>query len=279
MFTAGDGTKFSSRQEYRKYEMERLSFCDREGAALLKRPGEIAGQSFILADLRDCTVALCDFSDQVTVDNAENCRLLVAASSGAVFLRNCTNCEVSVASKQLRTRDCHDCVMHLYCKTEPVIETSSAMRFGNFDVAYQGHADHLARAQLTPEQNLWFAVFDFNDEARTGQNWSLLAGETQASLQVWRPLDDGAALAIPVSEPGRIAVPSASGTGDAAGKLMSFTFDTTAEEAAQMAHMAETAQTAQPTRARDSGSGEDKDVLSDTDKRKDRGKASAGAAA
>jgi hypothetical protein len=48
------------------------------------------------------------------------------------------------------------------------------MKFGPFCGAYAQHSSHLTAANLTTP-NLWFALFDFNDEAKTGKNWSLMA--------------------------------------------------------------------------------------------------------
>ena len=207
-FTASDGTVFETRAAWREHEMRRFSFKQRSRESLVKRPGEIDGQGFILEDLEDCEVALCDHSDQVTADNLAGCRVLIGASSESVFLRDCRDCDFTVACKQLRTRDCTGCRIHLYSKTEPVIETSSGMAFANFNGAYAGHAEHLRRAGLPPGANLWFAVFDFNDEASTGANWSVRP-PGDAEEPVWRPLDDGAPLAIPRTAPGAVAVPSA----------------------------------------------------------------------
>ena len=75
----------------------------------------------------------------------------------------------TIACRQLRTRDCHDCTFHLYVKTEPIIETSHNVRFAPFNAAYRGHSKHLAAAGLT-SPNLWYAVYDFNDEAKTGEH-------------------------------------------------------------------------------------------------------------
>ncbi|CAN0068204.1 unnamed protein product, partial [Ectocarpus sp. 8 AP-2014] len=100
-------------------------------------------------------------------------RVFIAACVDSVFVRNCTGCVFTVACKQLRTRDCEDCEFRLYCKTEPIIETSHGMTFAPFNGAYVGHAEHLREAGLTT-LNLWFGVYDFNDEAKTGDNWRLL---------------------------------------------------------------------------------------------------------
>lgn len=37
---------------------------------------------------------------------------------------------------------------------------------------------HLRAANLTTP-NLWFGVYDFNDEAKTGKNWRLIDDEGQ----------------------------------------------------------------------------------------------------
>lgn len=48
------------------------------------------------------------------------------------------DCEFTIAGKQLRTRDCHRCTIFLYSKTDPVIETSSWLKFAPFNGAYPG---------------------------------------------------------------------------------------------------------------------------------------------
>ena len=47
---------------------------------------------------------------------------------------------------------------------EPIIERSSGMAFGSFNGAYLlGHAQaSMQEAKLIPEQNLWYAIYDFN---------------------------------------------------------------------------------------------------------------------
>ena len=56
-------------------------------------------------------------------------------------------------SKQLRTRDCVQCDFYLYSQTDPIIETSKAMRFAPFNGAYNGLPQHFAAANLDPNNN------------------------------------------------------------------------------------------------------------------------------
>ncbi len=79
-----------------------------------------------------------------------------------------------------------------------MIETSRRMKFGCFNGAYPGHEDDMKSAGLLVVEkkkegetemrlpNLWYAVYDFNDELKTGDNWSLLTNEEEDEL--WCPL-------------------------------------------------------------------------------------------
>ena len=105
---------------------------------------------------------LLDHSDQITGDNISNCKIVIGPSSESVFIRNCTNCTFFIACKQFRCRDCSNCTVSLYSKTEPIIESSSAMHFYPYMCAYPGQTEHFAKAGLIPTHNHWANVFDFN---------------------------------------------------------------------------------------------------------------------
>ncbi|KAL9181594.1 hypothetical protein ACHAXT_010399 [Thalassiosira profunda] len=175
-YTATDGTVFTDRALYRRYEMEKqYTYCE------------------------GCEVLLLDNTDQVQIDNVSDSRIFIAAASGSVFVRNCTNCSFTVACKQLRTRDCQDCTFNLYCRTEPAIETSTGMRFAPFNGAYPGHRTAMILADLDPLVNKWDAVYDFNDPSETLQNWSIVPIAEQDPL--WRPLGEWAKPCIPREDP------------------------------------------------------------------------------
>jgi hypothetical protein len=91
-------------------------------------------------------------------------RVFIAASCESVFLRNLEGCEVTVACKQLRTRDCHNCTFYLYAKTEPVVEASSRCTFAPFNGACAGLREAFASAALEPNNNHWDRVFDFSKD-------------------------------------------------------------------------------------------------------------------
>lgn len=74
--------------------------------------------------------------------------------------------------QQLRTRDCHNVTLLLHCQTQPSLETSSGIRLGYCQVFYKQLLDQMHSAKLSPWNNEWYHVFDFN--ASSGRHWQLL---------------------------------------------------------------------------------------------------------
>ena len=118
-----------------------------------------------MADCEGCELVVADRCDQVQIDVLKSCKVFVGASSEAVFVRNCSDSVFYLACKQLRTRDCVNCTFYLYAQTEPIIETSTGMKFAPFKGGYAEQAAHMAAANLNPAINLWWGLFDFNDDA------------------------------------------------------------------------------------------------------------------
>lgn len=188
-FVATDGTVFTDRALYRKHEMEtQYTFRNEVNATLVKHPGSIHGQPFVIDNCRNCELLLLDHCDQVQIDDVSDSRIFIGASSGSIFVRNCKNCKFTVACKQFRTRDCVDCTIYLHSKTEPAIETSTGMKFGPFNGTYPGHENDMLAADLDSGVNKWDAVYDFSDPNETHENWRILSSQDQDSA--WCPLGE-----------------------------------------------------------------------------------------
>jgi len=69
-------------------------FVYRTLPTLVPRP---CRQPFNIADCADSVIALCDHSDMVQVDRVTRCRIFIGASCESVFLRNCADCEFTIA--------------------------------------------------------------------------------------------------------------------------------------------------------------------------------------
>eukprot|EP00515_Schizochytrium_aggregatum_P005296 CAMPEP_0202051218 /NCGR_PEP_ID=MMETSP0963-20130614/4489_1 /ASSEMBLY_ACC=CAM_ASM_000494 /TAXON_ID=4773 /ORGANISM="Schizochytrium aggregatum, Strain ATCC28209" /LENGTH=403 /DNA_ID=CAMNT_0048616371 /DNA_START=79 /DNA_END=1290 /DNA_ORIENTATION=+ len=176
-FTAPDGKTFDTKQAFRKYMSETFySFRDQSGQTLIKKEGDIAGQTFSICNLQSCEVQILDHSDQVLVDGITDCTVIIGPSSESVFVRKAKNCKFFIACKQFRSRDCENCLVSLYSKTEPVVETSTGMRFFPYSASYPNQTAHFAMAKLQPEHNHWCNVFDFNkgDASIPEPHWELV---------------------------------------------------------------------------------------------------------
>lgn len=211
-FTAPDGKTFQDRSQYRKYVSDTFySFRDRKNETLVKKEGEICGQSFTISGLDKCEVQLMDHSDQVLLDGISGCKILIGPSSESVFVRNAKNCHFFIACKQFRCRDCESCTVSLYSKTEPVVETSSKMRFYPYSASYSNQTAHFSKAKLIPEHNHWCNVFDFNkgDNRYPEPHWELIP--EPEGWPEWK-LGDEATAENPVPKTARaIVMPKESG--------------------------------------------------------------------
>ena len=141
------------------------------GGVFLREPGSIGGQSFVVDDCQDCTILLLDQIAQITVDECVNCRIVCGPVESSMFIRDSKNCVGAVACRQFRTRDLKNCDLALHCHSRPVIEESTGLRLGCWDLDYNGLSAHLSAALMTPFANHWSYVHDFTP--RPG-NWTFL---------------------------------------------------------------------------------------------------------
>ncbi|DBA05034.1 TPA: hypothetical protein N0F65_000722 [Lagenidium giganteum] len=136
----------------------------RDEKCLVKLPGTINGQQFLIEECRDCDIFLFDHCSSVQIDECTNCRIFVGPCQSSLFLRNCKQCTLVCAVQQFRSRDCEDVDVYLYSSTEPIIETSKRMRFGCFSLTYFSMAHHLEQAKFSPWNNRWSEVYNFNQD-------------------------------------------------------------------------------------------------------------------
>mmetsp|Transcript_29100 Transcript_29100/g.65132 ORF Transcript_29100/g.65132 Transcript_29100/m.65132 type:complete len:542 (+) Transcript_29100:41-1666(+) len=231
-FTASDGTAFTNRSEYRKYEFQlSYTFTGKENQHnLVKLPGSVDCQPFDIANLKNCTAVVMDATDQVQIDEVEGSKIFLGATGESVFVRNCKDTVFYVACKQLRTRECNNCTFYLYCISEPIIEMSTGVKFGCFNGGYPEQALHMEQAGLDPRVNKWSMIFDFNDEAKTGKNWTVLpAAEYKDSP--WFPAGAECERAVPLLEGGVAAAQAYKLVPPEEGSGLTFSFNTSQDAA------------------------------------------------
>jgi protein XRP2 len=64
---------------------------------LIKMPGDINGEMFMIKDLENCTVVLLDHTAQITVDRCNNTKFYIGPIKASIFFRDCSDCEITVS--------------------------------------------------------------------------------------------------------------------------------------------------------------------------------------
>ncbi|KAG1665290.1 hypothetical protein FOA52_015867 [Chlamydomonas sp. UWO 241] len=190
-----------------KLDPKDFQFKDLKGEVVIKPAGSINGQAFTIDTCEDCDLYIIDCCAQVTIDKAKNCRIFIGPTEGSVFIRDSVNCQMAVVCRQLRTRDCVDIDVALFCRTRPVIEASTDMRFTCFDLNYEALAPQMKAAKLDALHNFWSHVYDFTPATGKAANWSLLGPEASVESLLGSPeLPEKAAEALGKVETGALLV-------------------------------------------------------------------------
>jgi Tubulin binding cofactor C len=178
---AGQGYSWDKRREGAKDadEDESLEIADRKGEEVVRKQGSVGGDQFTVTNCKDCTVAVLDACDSVTIDGCSRCTFLLGPTSGSLFIRNSKQCRLIVACRQFRTRDCQDIDVLLYIASSPTIEATQNMRFGCFQFSYEGLAAQFESTSMDPFVNDWDNLHDFSNGP---DSWTYLPLRDQKAI-------------------------------------------------------------------------------------------------
>ncbi|XP_021926318.1 protein XRP2-like isoform X2 [Zootermopsis nevadensis] len=135
-------------------------------------PGAVNGQQFVIQNCKNTSIFVFDHANTVTVDDCINCKIILAAVKGSIFLRDCKECLCVVACGQFRARDCRKVDIFLCCTTQPIIESSSSIHFGCYQLFYNELEEHFQQAGLSVFNNNWSSIHDFTP-IEGEHNWCL----------------------------------------------------------------------------------------------------------
>ena len=144
-----------------------------EGETCFRKPGSVKGQQFIIKNCKDSSIYIYDNSAMVTIDDCQNCVIFLGPIKGSVFIRNCKNLKCAIACQQFRSRDCQKIETFLYCQTQPIIESSTGMKFSCFQYYYPELEEQFQSADLSVYNNTWSTIHDFTPVEQSA-NWSLI---------------------------------------------------------------------------------------------------------
>nr|XP_004668856.1 protein XRP2 [Jaculus jaculus] len=169
-----DRPKQYSWDQRKKVDLKDYMFHELKGETVGCLPGRVAGQQFFIQDCENCNIYIFDHSATITIDECINCRIFMGPVKGSVFFRNCRDCKCVVACQQFRMLDCVKLEVFLCCATQPIIESSTKIKFGCFQWYYPELASQFKDAGLSIFNNTWSNIYDFTPV--TGElNWSLLS--------------------------------------------------------------------------------------------------------
>ncbi|KAM6963314.1 protein XRP2 [Aplochiton taeniatus] len=146
-------------------------------ATVGRLPGKLNGQQFVIQNCENCNIFVFDHSATITIDDCVNCRIVLGPVKGSVFFRDCKDIKCVVSCQQFRTRDCKKMEVFLCCATQPIIESSTGMKFSCFQYYYPELAFHFKDAGLSIFNNNWSNIHDFTPVSGE-TNWSLLPEDT-----------------------------------------------------------------------------------------------------
>ncbi|XP_054646944.1 protein XRP2 isoform X1 [Dunckerocampus dactyliophorus] len=182
-----------------------------KGVTAGRLPGKLNGQQFVIQECENCDIFVFDHSATITIDDCVNCRVVLGPVRGSVFFRDCKDIKCVVACQQFRTRDCKKMEVFLCCATQPIIESSTGMKFGCFQYYYPELAFHFKDAGLSIFNNNWSNIHDFTPVSGE-TNWSLLPESAAVLESVPAPDSESDFKSVRISaDPGRSIVPLTKG--------------------------------------------------------------------
>ena len=85
----------------------------------------------------------------------------------SVFIRDSNECNFIVSCQQFRMRGCSKVNVLLHCTSQPIIESSTRIKFGCFQFYYEALPSQLKSANLSPFLNYWSNIYDFSPNSDT----------------------------------------------------------------------------------------------------------------
>lgn len=164
-----------------------IMVMNQQDKVIVREPGRIRGNEFVIDSCQNCDIYVMDRTAQITVDSCINCRFFFGPSESSVFIRDCTDCKAVIACQQLRLRDCQKFDFMLYCGTQPVIESSSQLRFGCFQYSYFNLREQFQQSNLSVWTNEWCYIHDFTPSG--SQHWDFL-DENLTAHDLIRPVSE-----------------------------------------------------------------------------------------
>ncbi|KAK3739786.1 hypothetical protein RRG08_033935 [Elysia crispata] len=173
-----------------KSNVENFIIDGKKGETVSRLPGTVNGEQIVIQNCQDSNIYIFDHIATVSVDDCINCNIFLGPIKSSVFIRDCKQCRVAVACQQFRTRDCFQVDTFLLCGTQPIIESSSRMKFACFSFNYKELEQQFKSSGLSIFNNNWSNIHDFTPVPEEDVNFSYIPPES--TLSDFVPVPEGA---------------------------------------------------------------------------------------
>lgn len=154
----------------KKLTKKDVQFRRKENELLTKPVGFIRGESFVLRNLKNCQVFVPGWFSTVYIDDCFDSNICFGPIESSVFVRDCSNCTISVAAQQVRISTSKDLTVYLFSATNLTLEKADNLVLAPFNFIYPGIHEHFQNSQIDLSVNNGFNVMDFDVEYGQTQN-------------------------------------------------------------------------------------------------------------
>jgi hypothetical protein len=158
----------------KKLNRKDFIFGDQSKAELTKLPGQINNNSFLCRNLTDCEVYLCDKIGTIYIDDCIRCKFYLGPVTTSIFMRGCSDSQVSVAAQQVRISDSKNITALLFSQTQTTLENVTGLVIGPYNFAYSGIEAHFEGQAFTLTNNMAFKVMDFTPSE---ESWRIMKAD------------------------------------------------------------------------------------------------------
>jgi len=137
--------------------------------------------------LQDCTIILNGPMQALYLHRLTNCCVEAGPVHSATFGEELHNCQLSLASHQLRLHGSTSLQVYLRAGSDPIIEHCTAIGFGPLPgLGYEGFDELCHAADLHPPDRHWDCVQDFlNPGSQLKTNWYIIKRDDWTPWECW----------------------------------------------------------------------------------------------
>ncbi|KAI3795454.1 hypothetical protein L1987_38109 [Smallanthus sonchifolius] len=171
-----EAIEYEPEQQQSGYKLkDSPGFRNKENEMLIKEfKGSEIGE-FVLSDLTNCEVRLKGCFRTLFINRVQNCKIYAGAVLGSILIEEVEGCLFVAASHQIRIHHAKETDFYLRCRSRPIIEQSSGVRFAPYRLCYDGIENDLMESNLDDDTGSWANVDDFQWlRAVQSPNWSIL---------------------------------------------------------------------------------------------------------